>query len=216
MPLDIQKNNREFENIVKEAILNSIRETMPIENILKAYIDVTEELETSIEEEVLIEPMPDRDISNDPMLKNNDEEKIETKDKTNTENIIDKVEQNTKEVNDDNVEKVIDNQKEASNDKDVINTVLDNKQSKIEFSDTDHTIDTLGNKEDVEVPKTEDNLNKLEEQRELNDLLNEDEDDNDSLTIGEDVSLELTDINDLNKPQIINDAPILDDIELLE
>jgi hypothetical protein len=36
-PLIIQKNNKELEQIVKECIMNTIRENMPIETILKDY-----------------------------------------------------------------------------------------------------------------------------------------------------------------------------------
>ena len=42
-PLQIQKNNREIELIVKECILNSIRDSIPVETILKAYMDETYE-----------------------------------------------------------------------------------------------------------------------------------------------------------------------------
>jgi hypothetical protein len=49
-PLQVQKNNRECELICKECILNVIRENIPVDKILRAYIDKTEE-----EEEVIIE-----------------------------------------------------------------------------------------------------------------------------------------------------------------
>jgi hypothetical protein len=42
-PLQIQKHNRELETIVQECILNAIRESIPIEHILKAYMDETVE-----------------------------------------------------------------------------------------------------------------------------------------------------------------------------
>jgi len=55
-PLQTQKNNRELELIVQESILNTIRESIPIEAILRAYMDETTE-EEYIEEikEQLIE-----------------------------------------------------------------------------------------------------------------------------------------------------------------
>ena len=52
--LQTQKNNRELELIVKECILNSVRDTMPIETILKAYMEETEE-ENVTEEIVPVE-----------------------------------------------------------------------------------------------------------------------------------------------------------------
>jgi hypothetical protein len=48
-PLEIQKNNRELEIIVQECILNTIRDSIPVETILKAYMDETSE-EDVIEE----------------------------------------------------------------------------------------------------------------------------------------------------------------------
>ena len=57
-PLEIQKNNRELEIIVQECILNAVRDSIPIESILKAYMDETVE-EDVIEEikEQIIEPL---------------------------------------------------------------------------------------------------------------------------------------------------------------
>jgi hypothetical protein len=42
-PLQSQKNNRELEIIVQECILNAVRDSIPIENILRAYMDETTE-----------------------------------------------------------------------------------------------------------------------------------------------------------------------------
>ena len=50
LPLEIQKNNRELELIVKEQILITIRDSIPVENILRAYLDETEETDIVVEE----------------------------------------------------------------------------------------------------------------------------------------------------------------------
>jgi len=50
LPLEIQKNNRELELIIKEAILNTVRDNIPIDNLLKMYLDETQETEVEIEE----------------------------------------------------------------------------------------------------------------------------------------------------------------------
>ena len=55
-PLQIQKNNRELEVIVKECILNTIRESIPIEEILRMYLDETQETDVVIEEKKEIVP----------------------------------------------------------------------------------------------------------------------------------------------------------------
>jgi hypothetical protein len=56
--LQTQKHNRELEIIVQECILNAVRDSIPIESILKAYMDETIE-EDVIEEikEQIIEPV---------------------------------------------------------------------------------------------------------------------------------------------------------------
>jgi hypothetical protein len=54
-PLQYQKNHREIEMIVKEAILNTVRENIPVEAILKTYLDETEEDEIIEETEEIIE-----------------------------------------------------------------------------------------------------------------------------------------------------------------
>lgn len=51
-PLDFQKNNREIEIIVQECILTTIRDSIPIESILNAYIFETEEDAVEIEKKV--------------------------------------------------------------------------------------------------------------------------------------------------------------------
>lgn len=59
--LQIQKNNRECELICKECILNVIRENIPVDKILRAYIDETEEeeviIETTLEEKPIETPV---------------------------------------------------------------------------------------------------------------------------------------------------------------
>ena len=51
-PLNVQKNNRELELLIKENILNTIRESVPIDNILKAYLDETQETDVEVEEKI--------------------------------------------------------------------------------------------------------------------------------------------------------------------
>jgi hypothetical protein len=58
-PLQIQKNHRELEIIVQECILNTLRESIPVEAILKAYMDETveEDVIEEVKEEVTHEPI---------------------------------------------------------------------------------------------------------------------------------------------------------------
>jgi len=88
-PLQKQKNLRELELIVQDAVLLSIRDSMPIENILKAYMDETVEYDVSkevIEEKIEIEPEPDQeeDASTQKTIINSDnlEDKIKDQEQT--------------------------------------------------------------------------------------------------------------------------------------
>jgi hypothetical protein len=58
-PLQMQKNHRELENIIQEAVLNTLRENIPIEAILKAYMDETveEDVVEEIKEQIIEEPI---------------------------------------------------------------------------------------------------------------------------------------------------------------
>ena len=54
-PLQIQKHNRELEIIIQECVLNTLRDNIPVETILKAYMDETveEEVIEEIKEEII-------------------------------------------------------------------------------------------------------------------------------------------------------------------
>jgi len=58
-PLQAQKNNREIEVIIQECILNTVRESIPVEAILKAYMDETveEDIIEEVKEEIVEEPI---------------------------------------------------------------------------------------------------------------------------------------------------------------
>lgn len=59
-PLQVQKNYRELEIIVQECILNTLRENIPVESILKAYMDETveEDVIEEVKEQIIEEPIP--------------------------------------------------------------------------------------------------------------------------------------------------------------
>jgi hypothetical protein len=67
-PLQYQKNTREIENIIQECILISIRESVPTEAIIRAYMDESVEQE----EEVIIEKIedPEQEVKSDNKAEN--------------------------------------------------------------------------------------------------------------------------------------------------
>jgi len=82
-PLQIQKHNRELETIVQECVLNAVRDSIPVESILKAYMDET------VEEDV-VEEIREQVI--EPIVKQEKQEIIEGKGNTSlTFNNIDSV-----------------------------------------------------------------------------------------------------------------------------
>jgi hypothetical protein len=68
--LQIQKHNRELEIIVQECIMNTLRESIPVESILKAYMDETveEDVVEEIKEQYIDEPL--NTVKNDDELLN--------------------------------------------------------------------------------------------------------------------------------------------------
>jgi hypothetical protein len=88
-PLQTQKNNRELEIIVQECIFNTIRESIPVEAILKAYMDETveDDVVEEIKEQYIDEVQPIEEQKIDTNLNNkisdtntNSEQKIKFND----------------------------------------------------------------------------------------------------------------------------------------
>jgi hypothetical protein len=176
-PLQTQKNNREIEITIKECILNAIRDSVPVENILRAYMDETEEQDVEVKE--VEEPLPDV-VEKKEIVPEIKDEKTEIKD-------------------------TIAEYKETTN----------FGESKISFADDDNVVDVNGNTSVINAPKDEKNLEEIEKARALAQLDEEDDDENERLTIGGPIKLDIIDINDLNKPTVDLKPPIVLDFEVL-
>jgi len=120
-PLLVQKNNRELELIIKECILNTIRESIPIEHILQMYLDET--LETDVEIEEKKEVIPDKEaIEKNKKAKEKkelDKIKQETADKLRAEskiNLKNTILNANKEMNETNVVETNKNTKKIGGD----------------------------------------------------------------------------------------------------
>lgn len=68
-PLQVQKHNRELEVIVQECIMNTVRESIPVEAILKLYMSAEDDCVVDVKEEYLDDANNPVDINNLP--KNN-------------------------------------------------------------------------------------------------------------------------------------------------
>jgi hypothetical protein len=194
-PLLIQKNNREIEITVKECILNAIRDSVPVEHILRAYMDETEEQDVEVKEveEALPEPVPaataPAPAQTEPSSTAIDKSKIEEYKKT------------TEEDKDFIVESTSNSEKSTSN-----------SESKISFADNDILVDDKGLSTVINTPKDEKSLEEIEKSRSLSSFGDDDDDDeSERLTIGENITLDVVDVNDLNsKPTVDLKPPVLD------
>lgn len=167
IPLQKQKNNREIEIIIKESILNTIRENIPIEKILKAYLDETEETDTIVEEKKEIIPLENKvikskeknninkdNISND-ISEDNNEQKLEKKEIEKEDNSKNKNENIQNEIL--NIEKILNNDLEETN---IIKATDSNRINNEIYKESDEiNIDTNQNIEEEkdEKIKLEDN-----------------------------------------------------------
>ena len=180
-PLQIQKNNRELEMIIKECIMVAIRDTMPVEDILRTYLGETEEEDVQVTEEVIERPAP-----------------VVQEEENNSSN-------GDKKSSEDQVKSEVD--------KENISLDVTDTPSNIVFSDIDKQMGVDGVETEVEAPKTIDRLEQIakeaHERRKAED--EEDEEDDDlPITIGDEVRLELADVNDLNRTISVLPPPALE------
>jgi|UniRef100_A0A6C0IKX0 hypothetical protein len=197
-PLQIQKNNRELEIIINECILNTIRENIPVDNILRVYLDETieEEIEEDIKEEVIVKALPENIKDEDPIKEN----LYITKDDEADKNDID-VSRLPKE---DVIIPDIDN--------------LDEENQLLSFNDTDFVKDSNDVEHNIVAPKDIDTLEKISEIRnnQRKDDEGDDSDDEKLKISNVEINLDDLDIHSLNEPsiQLKNDDNL--DVEILE
>ena len=164
-PLQQQKYNREFEVIVEECLLRTIRDSIPTEAIVRAYLDESVEQE----EEIIIENAP---APEEPVLVTGAEEKPV---------IIPKKEEDTSSTKVPEVVPAISN----ISDEPIVN--------RLTFDDVDHAIDVEGKVEKIEAPKSIERLEEISVSRNLQRKLEEeaDSDDDDRLIISDDINIDL-------------------------
>ena len=193
MPLQKQKNNREIEILIKEAILITIRDNIPVEQILRVYIDETEEQEEIIEDET---PKEDTINFNNLDNQNVNKENLKNVNKENLENIN---KENLENVNKENLENNEDKIEKIANE---IKT--ENKVGSVDFSNIDNIVNSDGNIENIMAPKDLETLEKNNKEK----INKDDENDEDKLKIGEDLEINLDELSFDNEIK-------LDDIEEL-
>lgn len=193
-PLQQQKHMRELEMIVQECILTAIRESIPTEEIIRAYMDESVEQE----EEVVIENIED------PVL-----DKVEDDES----NEIEK--EREKKEDEDEVPPIVPAIKNID-DEPVI--------TRLTFNDYDSVLTNDDKVEQVSAPKTIERLEEISTERAIQRKLEEEDDDGERIRIdtGENIDLGMFDIMDLtggsgsesssNKISFNNDDLLLNDV----
>lgn len=172
-PLLIQKNNRELEMIVQECILMAIRESIPTEAIIRAYMDESVEQE----EEVIIEPI------DDPAKTQKDESEEGESDEKPTYNIPD-------ETPPPAIVPAIQN----------IDT--EPVMTRLSFTDYDKVVDSNNQVKEVSAPKTIERLEQIATSNSLRDRYEAETEETDRIRIhtNDNVDLDLSEFDIFDEP----------------
>lgn len=193
-PLQTQKNNRELENIIQECIMLAIRDSIPTESIIRAYMDESIEHE----EQVFIE---------------NVEGPEESEEKTGDE--IKKTEEENTNENEEQIEQ------EEETVPEVVPSIqnIDDKQlvTKLSFNDMDSVLDNNDTVKEIEAPKTIERLEDISTTRALQRKLEEEEEsDDERLQIStEPIDLSGFDVLDEPTTNVSSEEILLNDVEEL-
>ena len=179
-PLQTQKNNRELELIVQECLMISIRDSIPTEEIIRAYMD--ESIEE--EEQVIIESVPTREEVSSP---------INMSEKLDEPLVASSIEIPLEErsIHEDPIELGISD--------------LDDEKvvTKLSFNDMDSVLDIDNNVTNIEAPKDVERLEQISTARALERRMEDennadiDYDDDETLNIGDEI-IKLNDFEDVS------------------
>ena len=195
-PLQIQKNKHEIEFLVKEAILLTIRDNIPVEKILQSYMEESEEVEIANAPVVTsIEPNSANsannltnqsnipvDLSVNPILTDN---KLETY----ATNLKHELITNTSNTS---------NTSTTSNTSNTSNLIISNNDNtateklKINFIDKDIVFQENGEKNEVIAPKDLNTLQQLANEKKIREANEKSyENNDDKITLGSSINLNL-------------------------
>lgn len=187
-PLQVQKNNRELEIMVQESILMTIRDSIPTEEIIRAYLDESVEEEEVVTIEKIEEPEADEsDGDGDSVSTVADGGDGDAAAATEAGKLLTEEEASKEEI------PAIQNISEEP----VV--------TKLTFDNIDRMRDENNNEEEVDAPKSIEQLEKLSMDRELksaasaasSSYYDDDDDDFERLKINEDILL--TDFDSLDE-----------------
>lgn len=212
--LQIQKNNRELEMIIRECIVNTVRDSVPTEKILRAYMDEAEEVDVETKEEVVKVDNDEEDDENkhEEVNSKNDEGKVTTTEEkkdiknddiiSGKENSID-ISMNSGVVGASELANTLNI--DIDDDAKAKTTVVKKEEDvtedieaprSLKFNDKDEAMTPSGKIETLDAPKTIDRLEQISSENFARRKAEEEEEaeEEEQLNIGGDVMLELDDI----------------------
>ncbi|NDA89358.1 MAG: hypothetical protein EBY20_00355 [Alphaproteobacteria bacterium] len=215
-PLQTQKHHRELEIIVQECILNTVRDSIPVEAILQAYMDET--IEEHVVEEIKEQEIedPNKDAKNDSPT----QVISETKDSE----VNSKEAETPRQLESDPVTAILEQNKLEA---ELAFPSLSNEgesssfgsSSKLSFSDVDYAADSENNVQVVDAPKNFERLDEISAMRNAQRKMEEDEDENENVRLqifDQDVTLDSLDVHNIEFPELrLEPDLLLDDVEVL-
>ena len=221
-PLVFQRNRAELGELIKQSIMNVVRDSIPVEFLLRAYLDESTDLIGTVKES---EASKDEQEKTDNVI---DKKKAELKALL-KENSIDEENKSDKSKTTEEKKKIEGSETDEAK-KDESNLFKDidaptpeiskpgEENAKLSFSNTDNAISTDQKEETIPAPKDIQTLEKIATERHAQRKAEEDEDE-EKITIhsGPDVILSNADVQDISIPApVVNEAPlILTDVEVL-
>jgi hypothetical protein len=204
-PLQVQRNNREFEIIVKECIYNTIRDNIPVEDLIKMYLEETIEdvVEVTENEEV---------IQQEPIISEADanlsaRRRAHHTSSTRRRRHRDRVDGGDGD-GDGGADGVEGSSSQGTEQLDFVGELNGSAAS------TGSTGVSFGENE-LRTFETDSSERVNEYARDADDADADDDDDSGRIKIGADIQLDTLDIHSLNESQSINAPPLLEDIEIL-
>lgn len=220
-PLHTQRNNREFEIIVKECIYNTIRDNIPVEDLIKMYleetiedvVEVTENEEVIKQEPILSEEDANlsarrRTHSSTRRRRHRDRDRVSGEDSENDGS------DHSATTPIENLDFVGELNGSSSSESASASTSNDGNNSSTESNSIAITSSGVSFGEN-EVRTFETDASERKNEYMSHDADDDDDDGGSRLQIGGDIKLDTLDIHTLNDIQTINAPPLLDDIEVL-
>jgi hypothetical protein len=241
LPLEKQKRKREFEVFVKQSILDTIRDNIPIDKILRKYLDENEDVNVQVDE--VKEVIKIKDTNEDLKLKVENLENEAKKENENTEKEEEVKSEDIKIISDESIKiSKVDNEENNDNDDSeikIINEDLDvanneEKTSNILITNEENNLGNTSEKEEDKLSLKFNDFNNVNNNGIIEDIpaefpeastssFNSEDDENydsddEKITIGDSLDLNNNLITeDLSEPMPsdIEEDPILNDVEVL-